>query len=230
MKVIVALLLLLVLPSVTFAQFGRTQDIGELLFRDILKMTEYPGAPFTGNIINDIVMLFFIPTVFIILVITILVLRIGLPSQRLAVLLGIAFYLFIVFGGYFRIFALLAGPYFLFMLIIIGIFAFLLGHFGIGTRGGAPAAGGGRMSGSAVGTTLEGADTSLAKQLVLKQIMMREQEAGLQRARQSNDPRTGEYESRVAQLRAEIKVLEGEVRYDVGEQAAYARLRHKYHV
>lgn len=141
------------LPGIAFAQFGRTQDIGELLFRDILRMTEYPGAPFTGNIINDLVMMLFIPSVFIIIVIYTLVGRLT-PHPKLNLLMSLAFYAFIVFGGYFRIFALLAGPYFLFLLIIMGLLFFFLGHFGLRRGGPMPAGGaggGGGMAGSAVG-------------------------------------------------------------------------------
>ncbi len=147
------LLFFLLLPGVVFAQ----KDVGELIFRDIFKMADYPGAPFTGNIINDLVMFLFIPTVFIIVIITVLVLRLGLPSEKLAVLLGIAFYMFIVFGGYYSMFALLAGPYFLFLIVIMGIFVFFLGHFGIARSGGpmpGRAAGGG-MPGGAVAERTE---------------------------------------------------------------------------
>lgn len=147
MRFLLPLLLLLLLPGVVFAQ----KDVGELIFRDIFKMADYPGAPFTGNIINDLVMFLFIPTVFIIVIITVLVLRLGLPSEKLAVLLGIAFYMFIVFGGYYSMFALLAGPYFLFLIVIMGIFVFFLGHFGIARGGPMPGrAAGGGMPGGAV--------------------------------------------------------------------------------
>lgn len=146
------LTLLSFLPSVVFAQ--RTQDIGELIFRDILRMTEWPGAPFTGNIINDLVMMLFIPSVFIIVVIYTLVGRLT-PHPKLNLLMSLAFYAFIVFGGYFRIFALLAGPYFLFLLIIMGLLFFFLGHFGLRRGGGMPGGGaghgGGGLSGMAVG-------------------------------------------------------------------------------
>lgn len=149
MRFLLPLLVLLLLPGVVFAQ----KDVGELIFRDIFRMADYPGAPFTGNIINDLVMFLFIPTVFIIVIITVLVLRLGLPSEKLAVLLGIAFYMFIVFGGYYSMFALLAGPYFLFLIVIMGIFVFFLGHFGIARGGPMPgrAAGGGMPGGAVVG-------------------------------------------------------------------------------
>ena len=118
------------LPGLAFAQ----TDIGSLIFRDILKMSSYPGSPFSGNIINDLVMFLFIPTVFIIVIIYTLAGRLT-DNTKIDLLLSVAFYLFIVFGGYYSIFALLAGPYFLFMLIIMGLFMFFLGHFGL-RRGG----------------------------------------------------------------------------------------------
>lgn len=135
-------LFVLLLANVAFAQ----QDVGELLFRSILRMSQYPGSPFTGNIVNDLVMFFFIPTVFIIIVIYTLVQRITV-HPKLNLLMSVAFYLFIVFGGYYGMFALLAGPYFLFLLIIMGLLFFFLGHFGLRRpQGGA----GHPMSGAAV--------------------------------------------------------------------------------
>ncbi len=229
MRMLIPLILLSVLPSVAFAAVFNQDDIGSLIFRDFLKMTEYPGSPFSGNIINDLVMFLFIPTVFIILVIVILVLRLGLPSQRLAILMGIAFYAFIVFGGYYRIFALLAGPYFLFLIVIIGLFYFFLGHFGIGRRGlPGRAAGGGGMSGSAMATSLD--DDTLASRLVKMEILVKELNAGLKEARKANDPRTADYERQVREKNAEIQILKGEIRLDPSEQFRYTRLRQKYGV
>jgi hypothetical protein len=122
-------------------------DIGALLFKEILQMSAYPGAPFTGNIVQDLVMFFFIPTVFIIVIVYSLVGRIGM-NNKISLLLGVAFYLFIVFSPYglYTMFAYLAGPYFLFMLIIMGLIYFVLGHFsrkGGGGGSGASAGGGG---------------------------------------------------------------------------------------
>ncbi|MFH0832098.1 MAG: hypothetical protein V1900_00020 [Candidatus Aenigmatarchaeota archaeon] len=118
-------------------------DIGEIIFREILKMNEYPGAPFTGNIINDLVMFLLVPSVFIIVIIYTLVGRIT-DNAKLDLLLSITFYLFIIFGGYYKMFAYLAGPYFLIMLIFMGLVMFFFGHFGLRRReeggGGMPAA------------------------------------------------------------------------------------------
>ncbi len=115
------------------------EDIGSLLFVDILKMTsEYPGSPFTGNIVTDLVMYFFLPTIFILMVIIMLVGRIFPPGlKNLRVLLGIGVYLYIIVGGYFQFFALLAPIYFMFLIFVVGILYFILEHFRGG--GGGPA-------------------------------------------------------------------------------------------
>lgn len=105
-------------------------DIGQLIFVELLRMTNYPGSPFTGNIVNDLIMFLFIPSVFIIVIVYTLVGRMT-DSNKLKLLLGIAFYLFIIAGGYYNMFALLAGPYFIIMLIIVGVVFFFLGHFGL---------------------------------------------------------------------------------------------------
>ena len=149
MKFLTALLSFLsFLPGLAFAQ----TDIGSLIFRDILKMSSYPGSPFSGNIINDLVMFLFIPTVFIIVIIYTLAGRLT-DNTKIDLLLSVAFYLFIVFGGYYSIFALLAGPYFLFMLIIMGLFMFFLGHFGLRRAGG----GGGQRAQGMPGRAVEAA-------------------------------------------------------------------------
>lgn len=137
MRYLAVLVIFLALSNVAFA--ASSSDIGEILFRDILKMTEYPGAPFSGSIVNDLVMFLFIPTAFMIVVVYVLVGRFT-PHHSLNLLMSLAFYAFIIFGGYYRIFALLAGPYFLFLLVFFGIILFFLGHFGL-RRGGAPAGG-----------------------------------------------------------------------------------------
>jgi hypothetical protein len=145
MRLLLFLLLLLLIPA-AHAQ----SDIGELVFRNILQVNDYPGSPFTGVVINDLVMFFFIPTVFIIVIIYTLVGRLT-DDKKIKLLMGIAFYLFIIFGGYFRIFMLLAGPYFLFLIIILGIVFFFLGHFGLGrghALGGGSGAGGHGLSGT----------------------------------------------------------------------------------
>jgi len=129
-------------------------DLGYILFVEFLRMTQYPGAPFTGEIIRDLVMFFFIPTVFIILIVYMLLGRILPPAHvKLRALLGIAIYAFIIFGGYYPVFAYLAGPYFIFLIFILGILYYFLEHFtrrgggggGSPYRGASHAATGGSM-------------------------------------------------------------------------------------
>lgn len=105
-------------------------DVGSLLFREILRMYEYPGAPFTGDIIRDLVTFFFVPTVFLIAVIyfsTGIIFGPGWRGMRL--LFGLAAYLFVIVSGYFSIFAYIAGPYFFFLIIVVGIVYFIGRHF-----------------------------------------------------------------------------------------------------
>ncbi|MBI2578696.1 MAG: hypothetical protein HYW26_03225 [Candidatus Aenigmarchaeota archaeon] len=127
-------------------------DIGGMLFRDILQFTEYPGSPFTGNIINDLIMFLIVPSIFIIVVIYITVGRLFPPEgifARLRLLLGIGMYLFIIAGGYYRNFALIAGPYFLFLIFIMGLLYFFIEHFTGRRSGGTAAAPGGGAPGAA---------------------------------------------------------------------------------
>ena len=113
-----------------------TLDIGTIIFVELLGMGQYyPGSPFTGQIINDLVMFLLVPTVFIILVVYTLVGRLT-DNTKIKLLLSITLYLFIIFGGYYPMFALLAGPYFIFLIIIIGLLFFFLGHFGLRRGGG----------------------------------------------------------------------------------------------
>lgn len=119
-------------------------DIGSIIFFDILRMTQYPGSPFTGNIVNDLIMFLLVPSVFIILFTYSLLGRLFAAGQtRMRLLVGITIYLFIVAGGYYPAFALIAGPYFIVLIFLLGILYFVLGHFGV-RRGHA-------MSGHALG-------------------------------------------------------------------------------
>ncbi|MBS3053269.1 MAG: hypothetical protein J4469_02090 [Candidatus Aenigmarchaeota archaeon] len=108
------------------------EDIGQLIFVQLLQMTDYPGSPFTGDIARDLIMFLLVPSVFIILVVYMMVGRVLPPGgiyNKLRILLGITTYLFIIAGGYYRVFALLAGPYFIFLVFILGILFFILEHF-----------------------------------------------------------------------------------------------------
>lgn len=107
-------------------------DIGQIIFVQLLQMTDYPGSPFTGDIARDLIMFLLVPSVFIILVVYMMVGRVLPPDatyNKLRVLLGVTTYLFIIAGGYYRTFALLAGPYFIFLVFVLGILFFLMEHF-----------------------------------------------------------------------------------------------------
>lgn len=161
-RIILSLVLSLFLFSnIAFAQ--DFDDIGSLLFRDILQMNEYPGAPFTGNIGNDLIMFLLVPSVFIILVVYMLLGRLFWHTGgqgKLRVLVGITIYLFIIAGGYYSAFARLAGPYFLVLIFIYGLLYFFFGHFSIREGGGYSAGGGGysRGGGSLVGANMANAN------------------------------------------------------------------------
>ncbi len=114
------------------------EDIGELIFVQLLGMMQYPGSPFTGNIFRDLIMFLVVPTIFIILVIYSMTGRI-VADPKLRMMLGVGAYLFTIAGGYYSMFALLAGPYFLFLIIFMGLIYYFAGHF----TGRAPQGGGG---------------------------------------------------------------------------------------
>lgn len=102
------------------------EDIGEILFVQILQMD---ATVLTGNIINDLVMFFFLPSVIILIVVYIISSRLLGRGSRLSFLLAVALYLFIIFGGFYPAFAYLAGPYFIFLIFIFGAILFLQMHF-----------------------------------------------------------------------------------------------------
>lgn len=105
-------------------------DIGYIIFVEVLRMTQYPGSPFTGEIIRDLIMFLFIPSVFIIFFVFFILNRLfGMEQTKFRLLFGIALYLFIVAGGYYPMFAYFAGPYFIFLLLIIGAIFFIPTHF-----------------------------------------------------------------------------------------------------
>ncbi len=110
------------------------EDLAATIFVEVLGMTQYPGAPFTGNVIRDLILFLFIPSVFIILFVYMIMGRLFAASAgaqiKLRLLVGVALYLFIVAGGYYSMFALLAGPYFLFLIFVLGLLYFIPSHFG----------------------------------------------------------------------------------------------------
>jgi hypothetical protein len=107
-------------------------DIGQILFVDILKMSSYPGSPFSGNMVNDMVMFLFIPTVIIILFIYVIMQRLNIGNAPLRLLFGLAIYSYIIVGGFYQAFALAVGPYFLILIFILGLFYFITAHFRVG--------------------------------------------------------------------------------------------------
>ncbi len=109
-------------------------DIGNLLFSEILRISAYPGAPFTGDPVRDLVMFFFVPTIFLIMFIFIIVNRVG-GHPKISLLLGIGIYMYVLASGYFEFFVLLAGPYFVVLIFILGVIWFVFqGGFGIKKR------------------------------------------------------------------------------------------------
>jgi|SRR3989344_4588341 len=217
--------LVLLLSSVAFAQ---SDDIGQTLFRDVLQMRDYPGGPFSGRtVVENLIMFFLVPTVFIILVVYMAVGRI-LPAAytKLRLLLGVTTYLFIIAGGYYGAFALLAGPYFIFLIFIMGLLYFFLGHFrgGVEAGGGGPGAGGPRYGG-AEGDVGEAAALKLNE---LKTAVMAAKKSlgsmkgstyGLQGMVAAN--------SEIGKLMAEFNGLKGQFKYSPGAQASYRVKMHK---
>lgn len=110
------------------------EDIGYLLFAEFLGMTEYPGAPFTGNIARDLILFLLVPSIFIIMVVFILLGRLAVQQRKIRLLLGVGIYLFILASGYYRAFALISGPYFIFLIFVLGLIYFIPAHFRV--RGG----------------------------------------------------------------------------------------------
>ena len=104
------------------------EDIGYMIFAQFLGMSQYPGAPFTGNLFRDLIMFLIVPTIFIILIIYSMTGRI-VADSKLRLMLGLGAYLFILASGYYSAFALLSGPYFIFLIFVMGLLYFIFGHF-----------------------------------------------------------------------------------------------------
>jgi len=121
-------------------------DIAATIFQDILGFTTYPGSPFTGNIFQDIILFFFVPTVFLIIFVYVASAIAVPPEQaKLKLLMSLALYAFILASRMFEAFAIFASQFYIPMLIIIGFFYFVTRHFRRGgqARGGAMAYEGG---------------------------------------------------------------------------------------
>jgi hypothetical protein len=113
-------------------------DFMSVLFRDILRMTQYPGAPFSGDVLQDLVNFFLFPTVFLILFIYVIIGVLFTRAQpKFRLLVGITLYLVIIVNGWFSTFALL-GQFYILLLIALGVVYFVLAHFGIRIGGAVP--------------------------------------------------------------------------------------------
>ncbi len=202
------------------------EDIGTLIFSQLLGMTQYPGSPFTGNLFRDLIMFLIVPTIFIILVIYTLSGRIVPAQVRLRVLLSIGVYLFIIAGGYYPVFALLAGPYFIFLIFILGILFYFMGHFtGQRPRAAGPPGGPGgypmphdyQHGGSSVAERLDlGRRRQIHKEMKdleadIKRCEKRRDgllgKPGMDRSIQAENDRIAEDERKLTQLHHELEVL-----------------------
>jgi len=105
-------------------------DVMEYLFVEILKWPGYVSYV-TGNPIEDLVMLFFIPSALIIIFVWVVLNGLGIlqDNKKMQLLFGIILFLFIVFSGYFGVFASLAKSYLIFIIFVYGILYFVFAHF-----------------------------------------------------------------------------------------------------
>ncbi|MAH43505.1 hypothetical protein CL614_07370, partial [archaeon] len=85
----------------------------------------------TGNIMEDLVMLFFLPVLIMILFVYVLITDLKILQDKKAVkfLFGVGAVLFIVFGGFYELLAMVTKTYFIIMIFLLGIFYFVVGHF-----------------------------------------------------------------------------------------------------
>ncbi|MBI4162145.1 MAG: hypothetical protein HY513_00550 [Candidatus Aenigmarchaeota archaeon] len=181
-------------------------DIGAFIFIDLLGMTMYPGYPFTGNIIRDAIQFLFIPSVFIILVIYMLVGRLAVPGHKIRVMLAVAVYLFIISGGYYKAFALLAGPYFIFLIFILGLLYFIPAHFGIG---GAHAHSGRALGAlSHKGAEIASFEDLSFRDLLQREVMLRNLNKQIERLKKDHSP---DAQRGVAELYQKAGALEAEI-------------------
>lgn len=130
---------LLLLASAGFAAPLGIGDAEKVFYRDILQISSYPGAPFTGNPFTDIIMVFFIPTGFLILFMHYVAAMFWQGHAKLNLLFTLMLYLFVIGSGAFQYFVGIAAGYIPILLFFGGIF-FVLQHFRRQTH--APAQGG----------------------------------------------------------------------------------------
>ncbi len=122
-------------------------DIGEVMFREILGMSAYPGSPFTGEIFRDIILFFFVPTVFLIIFVYLASGLIIPPTvKKLRLLMALAIYSFIIASRYYEGFAIFASQFYFVFVIFIGILYFIGTHFRRASGGGGMAYEGGGMA------------------------------------------------------------------------------------
>jgi hypothetical protein len=212
-------------------------DIGHILFIDILKMAQYPGSPFSGNIIYDIVMFFFVPSIFLILVIWTISSRLlaGAPS-KLFLLMGIGLYVFVIFNGMYAMFAYLVGPYFYFLIIIYGLFFYFVGHFGVVTSPRElveiPGGGGRGMPAHALAQS----NSHIVQEAVQTLLQIKKLEKQIEHMEKQKDPegRIGASlvtaRQQLAQLEANLAGFEGAMRYNFALKAQFEIAKRKHNL
>ena len=193
----------LLLSGIAFAQ--RIDDIGRTLFVELLGMRNYPGSPFSGNIINDLIMFLIIPTIFIIFVVFILLGRLAVQAKGIRILLGVGIYLFIIAGGYYGTFALAAGPYFIFLIFILGLLYFIPSHFRV-SGGGMPGRGGGASQGVARFENMSRFDLNVERDRIKKSIETLQHQ--IREAERRGEGRPEFLRSELARLQAELAEVE----------------------
>lgn len=113
-------------------------EIDDILFRGILRISDYPAYPFTGNVISDLITFFVLPTILIFTIVYFgtesIIPKLG-AHKGFRILFSVVVYLYIITQGMFGIIARGIHFYLIFFLILAGIM-FLLSH--IRTRSIAP--------------------------------------------------------------------------------------------
>lgn len=206
-------------------------DIGEILFVDLLKMTTYPGSPFSGNILNDLIMFLLVPSVFIILLIYMILGRLFAVTpgaqQKFRILVGVTIYLFILAGGYYQMFALLAGPYFLFLIFILGLFYFVFGHFGV-QRGAGPYRSGGAFRSDSLSSS-----ENIVEDAINLLFRIKEEKQAISGSRQgSPEAQRGitELYSKLSTLKAEYRILRSQINRNPAEKILFEATLHTRHL
>lgn len=179
-------------------------DIGYLIFAQLLGMTEYPGAPFTGQIARDLILFLLVPSIFIIMIVFVLLGRIAVHQRQIRILLGVGIYLFILASGYYRTFALLAGPYFVVLIFVLGLIYFIPSHFRVRGSGmpGRSAGGGGRGRGF----------TSMDRERYLKDEIRRLEGDLIEARKHQSRDEAKDIRNQIEELRDELEDTEAELK------------------